>query len=632
VEKKGLSAVVVTTLVILISLAIIGILTSLALPFLRDNLTKTTTTTVGFTIRLVAVEDSIMVQQPTTPANSHEVRLIIRRDAGAGELAGWAIRLKDINNQEYTTMLFQNTSLLEFESRSAVFNYTLSQNVSLLTIIPIANVNGAQQLISSAARSYGIGANGRFTGIATSQERPMLPVCDDTLDNDNDGFADFPEDAGCADATDASEETECQDNMDNDNDFWEDLRDPACTSTQSLNETSDPVITGQCFDRLDNNNNGLIDGQDPACTNPQDPIEETTTPSCNRQFMFLWQIMPDPAVRNFVNLANAAMTFQTKNIIFGEHQIGIFPRISPTNGQLENGGIPQRINLQAHLTKVENDINTFIPDPNWDGYATIDYESWSPVWNWTGAQYQQESISYYTANHNTAGMSPDQISDAAAAEYNEASKTYWLETIKKAKQVRPMAKWGYYSMPRANYHLTPDHPVGSCQRQSSYGIGYNDCLRNMNDHLDWLWDETDLLQPDIYQVYYTVASNPNYAEYQNSQSENAEFISESVGEAVRIANQYPDGEKLVLPYTWHRYHDSAPMLQRYPGDTPGVNAQFLNALSRQQVFQLTLDAGADGAMLWGWEPTQTNKDAFSTYFTNTWAPFLLNFKQTNSIC
>ena len=45
---------------------------------------------------------------------------------------------------------------------------------------------------------------------------PSGPACSDGLDNDGDGFVDYPEDPGCRHPTTPSESTECQDGIDND--------------------------------------------------------------------------------------------------------------------------------------------------------------------------------------------------------------------------------------------------------------------------------------------------------------------------------------------------------------------------------------------------------------------------------
>ena len=55
------------------------------------------------------------------------------------------------------------------------------------------------------------------------------------------------------------------------------------------------------------------------------------------------------------------------------------PQIVPGQPHWCNGGVPQRANLTAHAAKIRSDIEIAIPDPEWDGLAFIDYESWQPV-------------------------------------------------------------------------------------------------------------------------------------------------------------------------------------------------------------------------------------------------------------
>jgi hypothetical protein len=61
------------------------------------------------------------------------------------------------------------------------------------------------------------------------------PVCDDGVDNDEDGFADYPADIGCESSTDTSESNEntlalCTDTTDNDGDELVDLADADCAA------------------------------------------------------------------------------------------------------------------------------------------------------------------------------------------------------------------------------------------------------------------------------------------------------------------------------------------------------------------------------------------------------------------
>jgi len=74
--------------------------------------------------------------------------------------------------------------------------------------------NGELHIIDSSGTIYMIG----------NEE----PVCSDGLDNDGDGFTDFPEDTGCFNATGTTEMPLCDDGFDNDLDGDVDLDDGAC--------------------------------------------------------------------------------------------------------------------------------------------------------------------------------------------------------------------------------------------------------------------------------------------------------------------------------------------------------------------------------------------------------------------
>jgi len=88
--------------------------------------------------------------------------------------------------------------------------------------------------------------------------------CSDGLDNDGDGFVDL-EDCTCNDSCDNSEEwvDQCRDGIDNDGDKFIDLDDCGCSDTCDLEEGPQD----QCRDGIDNDGDGLIDLADPACCN-----------------------------------------------------------------------------------------------------------------------------------------------------------------------------------------------------------------------------------------------------------------------------------------------------------------------------------------------------------------------------
>jgi len=103
--------------------------------------------------------------------------------------------------------------------------------------------------------------------------------CADGVDNDTDGFTDFPADPGCTDALDNDETDpmQCADGIDNDTDGLTDFpADPGCTDALDNDET-DPM---QCADGIDNDTDGLTDfPADPGCTDALDN-DETDPPQC----------------------------------------------------------------------------------------------------------------------------------------------------------------------------------------------------------------------------------------------------------------------------------------------------------------------------------------------------------------
>jgi len=105
--------------------------------------------------------------------------------------------------------------------------------------------------------------------------------CDDGVDNDGDGFVDYPADAGCDDASDWSEDVpalDCDDGVDNDGDGAVDLEDFGCHSRGDFSERSAPNVI-VCDDGIDNDGDGLTDfPEDPGCGFP---LQTTENPACN---------------------------------------------------------------------------------------------------------------------------------------------------------------------------------------------------------------------------------------------------------------------------------------------------------------------------------------------------------------
>jgi hypothetical protein len=112
-----------------------------------------------------------------------------------------------------------------------------------------------------------------------------------------------------------------------------------------------------------------------------------------------------------------------------------------------NGGIPQLLNMSAHLEKWAADIERILPDPDWSGVANLDWESWSPSWKINGFDeyqvYQNRSIELVLSRHPEFTLT--EASAVAKVEFETAAQALYLETLGLAKAMRPHGKWGWYN-------------------------------------------------------------------------------------------------------------------------------------------------------------------------------------------
>jgi hypothetical protein len=152
---------------------------------------------------------------------------------------------------------------------------------------------------------------------ANNNNEANLPQCNDGRDNDGNGLVDFapgPRDPGCSSATDTTEApptpgpgpgpgpatTQCSDGVDNDGDAKVDYpNDPGCTSRADTDE-ADPLLPPACADGLDNDGDLRIDLADPGCSSASDNDEFNTITFITPQGQIVQRIpllAPFPIVR-----------------------------------------------------------------------------------------------------------------------------------------------------------------------------------------------------------------------------------------------------------------------------------------------------------------------------------------------
>ncbi|NOS68053.1 MAG: hypothetical protein HOO67_06890 [Candidatus Peribacteraceae bacterium] len=142
-----------------------------------------------------------------------------------------------------------------------------------VTAIGVTDINAAN---NTASDSFRVTCGGN--------PPPPAAQCQDGIDNDNDGAADFPNDFSCDAPTDNDEtnpKSQCQDGVDNDADGLVDFpQDPGCASKQDNIEFNQPVAA-QCQDGIDNDNDGATDfPSDFSCSSPTDNDETFPKAQC----------------------------------------------------------------------------------------------------------------------------------------------------------------------------------------------------------------------------------------------------------------------------------------------------------------------------------------------------------------
>ncbi|QQR50572.1 hypothetical protein IPF86_01480 [Candidatus Nomurabacteria bacterium] len=123
-----------------------------------------------------------------------------------------------------------------------------------------------------------------------SKDTVATATCNDDLDNDGDGFVDYPADPDCTSNTDSENVfngqilATCNDHLDNDGDGYIDYggyngyaSDPDCTSYTDFENVFNGQTVYTCNDHLDNDGDGYIDyggyngyASDPDCTSFND--------------------------------------------------------------------------------------------------------------------------------------------------------------------------------------------------------------------------------------------------------------------------------------------------------------------------------------------------------------------------
>ncbi|WKX97783.1 hypothetical protein Q1695_013452 [Nippostrongylus brasiliensis] len=176
--------------------------------------------------------------------------------------------------------------------------------------------------------------------------------------------------------------------------------------------------------------------------------------------------------------------------IFYERKFGLCPYYDNNSPDAPiNGGLPQNVSLPEHLKRIEQQIQEQIPDANYSGLAVIDLEEWRPLWVMNfGAKRVYQNMSIKLVQEKRPKLPLKEARIQAEKEFNEAARKFFVQTLKKAKKLRPKALWGYYIYPFCDAKAGDDEHSYSCSAEA----------QKFNDDLDFLYKESTALFPSIY--------------------------------------------------------------------------------------------------------------------------------------
>ncbi len=266
-------------------------------------------------------------------------------------------------------------------------------------------------------------------------------------------------------------------------------------------------------------------------------------------------------------------------VVVYQHNFGIYPYINSSEVHF-NGSVPQNINMQEHLRELAIDIERYIPDPDFDGFVSIDYEEWPPFWEDCMERYREYSRELVReANPSWDDL---KVERKAKREFEKAAKKYMKKTLKKCQQLRPKAKWGYWAYPKEAHH---------------------------DNNANWLWNAQDAFFPDLYMPY---RLRPDDA---------TDMILGEIGESWYITNRLEGrvgyarelaGNKPVLAFTYPRYENRNP--------NQWIRLRPLTPSDLTMCMEGPLNHGADGIVLWDNVPQPSVADAFQIYYDDIIAP------------
>ncbi|XP_047440205.1 hyaluronidase-2 [Mugil cephalus] len=288
--------------------------------------------------------------------------------------------------------------------------------------------------------------------------------------------------------------------------------------------------------------------------------------------------------------------------IFYKERLGLYPYYQH-DGTAVNGGLPQLASLSQHYKKMPEGLDKYIREPQAKGLAVIDWEEWRPLWirNWAPKDIYRNKSCEILAKKNP-NWTAEHVKKVAEQEFELSAKTFMLETLKLAKNLRPNQLWGFYLFPDCYNH---DYRKGL----TKYTGHCPPAEITRNNQLNWLWKECTALFPSIYMDF--ALHSTKYGRL---------FVRNRVKEAMRLASVGDGLARPVFVYTRPFYLSQMTLL---------TETDLVSTIGE------SVALGAAGVIFWG-DTSYANSNAscstLNNYLQGPLGPYLLNVSTAAKQC
>jgi hypothetical protein len=243
-------------------------------------------------------------------------------------------------------------------------------------------------------------------------------------------------------------------------------------------------------------------------------------------------------------------------------------------------------------------------------YACLDVEFLDMYWgNRTGGPglsptsghgpFQHDAWYTYMRQHHPDqlyGLSSEAEEEVLSRTYREAVQEFFTGIMREAKAANPNLKWGFYGYPWRRY--------------GEYLQPAPNRWTQMNDEMQWLFEQSDVVFPAMYMNLQTVADgDPSRRPgYQWEESFHTSIILANIREFRRLV-----GDKEIIAFTGYRYHQS--LDDERTGD-------YCDPIDLRLAIEVPVQNGLDGVIIWDILSNQGDHAALQSFMTSSISPMV----------